>query len=268
MSRLVRLAQLLAIKYGLESRAAVPVNEDRIVAETKRDVRDAYRNYFSRSARDSMFQYAADLGEPMSVELVKKMDKLVVGLDKITPQKLMSGLNEVLSLMYQMKTDPERGVRNAIHDSAPAGTEAQRNTRQRLLSKYERSISMAFPALQKAAVRLQVIVPDMVQGGNVERQRADLSKQQLMDFVMNNPAFRTYGVNSLDVMEQFLSDPDLKHRLITLINAVNRGHLPLDAPAVIEFAQHIRKWLDSQQQTNQPELESEELPSPAEEGVE
>src|SRR5579863_7576186 len=116
MQKVVRLAQLLELKYGLQSKAA-NISEERIIAEVKRDVLDAYRNYFSRSARDSMFQYAADLGEDLSSELVYKMDKIVKDIDKLSPDKLMHGLNEVLAIMYRMKTDPARSVRKAIHDS-------------------------------------------------------------------------------------------------------------------------------------------------------
>lgn len=258
MQKVVRLAQLLELKYGLQSKAA-NISEDRIIAEVKRDVLDAFRNYFSRSARDSMFQYAADLGEDQCSELVYKMDKLVKDLDKMIPQKLMESLNDVIGLMYRMKKDPTRAVRNVIHDSVPGGTEAQRNTRQRLLTKYERSMSMAFPALQKAAIKLQVVVPDVaVHGGEVSRERSELSKQQLIDFIIATPAFKTYGIDSFDVMEEFLSDPDMRQRLITLINAVKRGHVPLDGPQVQEFARQVKQLHDQRKQTNLPQLEEPE----------
>lgn len=262
MNRIVRLAQLLDVKYGLQSRAAVvPVSQTRVEAEVKRDILDAYRNYFSRSARDSMFQYAADQGEDLSSELVYKMDKIVKDIDKLSPDKLMHALNEVLAIMYRMKTDPARSVRKAIHDSVPGATETQRNTRDRLLVKYERSISKAFPALQKAAVKLQVLVPDVaVHGGQVSRERGELSKQQLIDFVTATPAFKQYGVSSLDVMGEALDDPDIRQRLITLINAVKRGLVPIDGPQVMDFARQVKQRLDQMKQTNLPALEEPELP--------
>lgn len=260
-SRVVRLARLLELKYGLLSLAAP--DPERVLAEVKRDILDAYRNYFSRAAKDSMFQYAADLGQPQAVALTTKMDKLVKDLDK-TPAKLIKSLNELLAIMYQMKQDPDKSVRQAIHDSVPSSTEAQRNTRQRVLSKYERSISMAFPALQKAAVKLQQIIPDVaVHGGEIARERAELSKQQLINFVLATPAFRNAGLDSLEIVEQILTEPDLKHRLTTLVNAVNRGQHPLDAPAISDFANQVKARLAQRQENNQSFFNTNEpLPSP------
>lgn len=257
MSKVVRLAQLLELKHGLQSRAA-EISEDRIVKEVKQGVLDAYRNYFSRSARDSMFQYAADLREPKSSELVYKMDKLVKDIDELNPQKLIRALNEIVGLMHQMKTDPEKSVRTAIHNSVPSGTEAQRNTRQRLLTKYERSISMAFPALQKLAIKLQVLAPDVeINREDLSHQntRAELSKQQLINFVLATPAFKQHGVDDFAVMEEVLADPEMKQRLTTLINAVQRGRLPIDGLPVQEFALGIKKMLEQRKQTNLPQLE-------------
>lgn len=262
MHKLVRLAQLLDVKYGLQSRATtVPISQTRVEAEVRRDILDAYRNYFSRTARDSMFQYAADLGEASSSELVYKMDKIVKDIDKLSPDKLMHGLNEVLAIMYRMKTDPARSVRQTIHDSVPSATEAQRNTRERLLVKYERSISKAFPALQKAAIKLQVMVPTVpVHGGSISREHGELSKQQLLNFIIATPAFQQYGVTSFEVMEQVLDDPDIRQRLTTLINAVKRGLVPVDGSQVADFARQVKHRLEQAQYTNLPVLEESEIP--------
>jgi hypothetical protein len=259
--RLVRLGRIFELKYGMRSEAAIPLSEDRIVMEVKRDVLDAYRNYFSRSAKDSMFQFAADTGEPMSVELTYKMDKLVKDIDKMTPDKLIKILNDLIGIMYKMKTDPTKSVRQAIADALPAGTVSQRNARDRALVKFERSLYNAFPALQKAAVKLQVLVPDeAVHGGEIERQRGEITKQQLIDFVLSSSPFKSYGLTSLDIVEQFLSDSELKHKLTTLINAIKRGHAPVDGSEVHTLAKQIKKKLDERGKTNLPILERPELP--------
>lgn len=262
MNQVVRFARRLAIKYGLESRAAmVPVNEDRIIAEVKRDVLDAYRNYFSRSARDSMFQYAADLKEKQSIQLVYQMDLLVKDLDRLQSPELMAALKHILKLMHHMKADPTRSVRNAIYDSVSGNSEGQRNKRQRLLTKYERSLYMAFPALQKAAIKLRTVVPDETfRERKILRQPGELSKQQLINFVLSNPTFRIYGVDSLEIMEQLLSDPEMKGHLTTLIESVNRGHTPLDGSRVQNFARQVKKRLEQRQQNNLPYLDVPESP--------
>lgn len=261
--RIVRLAQLFELKYGFQSEAAiVPVSQERILAEAKRDVLDAYRNYFSRSAKDSMFQFAADTNEPMSVELTYKMDKLIKDIDNTTPEKLIKDINDLIGIMYNMKADPTKSVRQAIADALPAGTQSQRNARDRALTKYERSLYNAFSVLQKVALKLQILVPDQsVHSGDIERQRGELSKQQLLDFVLSAPPFQNYGLVSFDIIEQFLSDPELKHKLITVINAVKRRHIPLDGVQVYTLAQEIKKKLDEKHHTNLPELENPILPS-------
>lgn len=257
--KVVRLAQLLALKYGFQSEAAnAPVSEDRIVAEVKRDILDSYRNYFSRSAKNSMLQYAADKGDPLTVELTYKMDKLVRDIDTLPPVKLIKSLNELLAIMYQMKADPAKAARQTIRDSLRGHPE---RTIQHYLTTFEGFLSKAFSTLQKAAVKLQVVVPDVaVHGGGISRQRGELAIKDIMDFVKFTPAFQNYGLDSTDIMEQFLQDPELKARLTTLINSINRGHSPLDGPEVNRIAQEIKQKLDQKNQTNLPALEQPELP--------
>jgi hypothetical protein len=231
------------------------------MAEVKRDILDSYRNYFSRSAKNSMLQYAADKGDPQTVELTYKMDKLVRDIDTTSPVKLIKALNELLGIMYKMKADPAKAARQAIRDSLRGHPE---RTIQHYLTTFEGFLSKAFSTLQKAAVKLQVIVPDVaVHGGAISRQRGELAIKDIMDFVKFTPVFRNYGLDSTDVMEQFLQDPELKQRLTTLINSIDRGHAPLDGPEVSRIAQEIKQKLDQKNQKNQtnlPALEQPELP--------
>lgn len=257
--KVARLAQLLSLKYGFQSEAAiVPVSEDRLMAEVKRDVLDSYRNYFSRSAKNSMLQYAADKGDPLCVELTYKMDKLVRDIDTLSPVKLIKSLNDILGVAYQIKMDPEKKARQTIRDSLVGHSD---RTAQHYLSIFENFLARAFSTLQKAATKLQVVVPDVtVHGGTVSRQRAELTKQDLVNFVLFTPIFQSYGLNSLDVIEKFLEDPELKSKLTTVINAVKRGQAPADGSEVSGIAQEIKKKLDRQGQTNLPALEQPELP--------
>lgn len=258
--RIVRLAQLFELKYGFQSEAAqTPVSEDRIFAEAKRDVLEGYRQYFSRSAKDSLLQYAADKGDPAAIAVTYKIDKMVKDIDKATPEKLLAELNDILGLMYKMKGDPTKATRQTIRDSLVGHKE---NVIKHYLTKYERIMSAAFPLLQKIASRLQVLVPDVpVHGGNVSRQRADLTRKDLINFIMYSSPFKTYGLDSLDVMEKFLDDPELRQKITTLINSIKRGNIPEDGFQVHTLAQEIKKKLDEKGQTNLPALERPELPA-------
>src|SRR5271170_5271757 len=162
--KIARLAQLLSLKYGFQSEAAiVPVSQDRLVAEVKRDILDSYRNYFSRSAKNSMLQYAADKGDALCVELTYKMDKLVRDIDKMSPDKLIKALNDVLAVAYQIKNDPEKKARQTIRDSLRGHPE---RTVKHYLTTFEGFLARAFSTLQKAATKLQVVVPNVpVHGG-------------------------------------------------------------------------------------------------------
>lgn len=257
--KVARLAQLMALKYGFQSKAAIsPVSQDSIMAEVKRDLLDIYRNYFSRSAKNSMLQYAADKGDPMMVELTYKMDKLIRDIDTLSPLKLIKILNDLLGIMWTIKKDSSKLARQAIRDSLRGHPE---RTIQHFLTTFEGLLVRAFSTVQKAAVKLQVLVPDVaVHGGSVSRQRGELAIKDIMDFVKYTPTFHNYGLDSVDIMEQFLQDPDLKQKLTTLINAVKRGHTPLDGPEVVGIAREIKQKLDQKNQTNLPALEQPELP--------
>lgn len=257
--KIVRLAQLLELKYEFQSWAAiVPVSQDRLLTEVRRDILDVYRNYFSRSARDSMLQFAADTGEKKAVDLTYKIDILIKNIDKLSAEKLIASVNEVLGMLLDMKNDPEKTTRQAIRDKLRGHTD---RIIQQGLIKYERIMDRAFSALQKAARRLTVIVPDVaVQSGNISRQKGELTKNRLIYFVLATPPMRDYGIDSLDIVQKILEEPDMKDKLTTLYNAVHRGHIPLDGSEVLTFATEVRRRMEEKAQTNEPALESPELP--------
>src|SRR5690606_27912191 len=115
--RIFRLAELLEHKYSAFKQ---PDNWQHagkgILADIKRGLRDAYRLYFSRSARDSMFQYCADLGDEKCSKLVESMDNLIANIDKLTAEEVAKALNAsdpfgepgILAQIYAIKNDPEK----------------------------------------------------------------------------------------------------------------------------------------------------------------
>ena len=90
-------------------------------------------------------------------------------------------------------------------------------------------------------------------GGAVEPQRKDLSKEKLLMF-MKTPAAQLYGLDNIEVMTEVLSYPETKEKIVTLINAIDRGHLPADGPQVMAETRAIKSWLDAKK-TNLPALE-------------
>ncbi len=81
---------------------------------------------------------------------------------------------------------------------------------------------------------------------------------------MRTPAAQFYKLDNIDVMQKILQYPETREKLTTLINAIDRGHIPADGPEVMAEARAIKSWLDSKEQTNLPALEQmPEKPGPA-----
>lgn len=241
-SRISRLARFLEAKYQFRSITAAESYFviTPLLREVKSNILDVYRNYFSRSARDSMFQFAADAEDPLAIELTFKMDTLVKNIDNLSVQELAKSINVLLNIMLAMKGDANKSTRQAISDVLPGRTQSQRDARERALVKYERSLSYSFSALQKIVNKLQAEAPGVKPvEGDISRQRGELTKQQLLDFLLSSPLFANHNLSSLDIMEAITSDPDLKDKLTTLINTVKRGHDPKNAPYITNLVKEI-----------------------------
>ena len=62
-------------------------------------------------------------------------------------------------------------------------------------------------------------------------------------------------------MQRLLSFPEMRSKLTTLINAIDRGHIPVDGPEIMSEVQDLRKWL-SDKETNTGAFEQEKTPTP------
>jgi glutaredoxin-related protein len=69
-------------------------------------------------------------------------------------------------------------------------------------------------------------------------------------------AAQRYGLDSLDVMEKVLFYPDLKQKITTLVNAIDRGHLPVDGPEVMSATKEIMDFF-KQKETNSEQFDEE-----------
>lgn len=249
--RILRLAQLFEAKYQLKAQAAL--DEKTVLAEVRRElVQDAFTNYVSSHSKDPALQIVAGMGYGPVVNLVHAYQKLVAKIDQKTPKKLIDELNELLGLMYDINRDKFTEVFNFINDNVMIRNQAAKNERERLKQKFSKKMERLFSLTQKAAIKLQALVPDVaVHGGSVTPQRRPLTRDELRDFVMMAPPFQSYGLDSMDVMAKILEDHELKELVTTLINSVKRGHTPLDGSAVQQIAQKIKATLEQNQQTNE-----------------
>lgn len=254
----MRLAQLMEFKYNLKSEA-IAIEE--VIHNVKKDIINAYNLYVnSDTAKEPVLQILANAGEPFSRALITAMEKMVSNIDVLaaTPHLLFRHLNKILGAINSVKSDPENKLRESIHSSLRSSKESEKNYREHVKSKLEMILSRLSGILEKQGKILQKFLPKDVplEGGRVEPQRKELSKEKLLMF-MKTPAAHKFGLDDMDVMTRMLSYQDLRQKITTLINAVDRGHAPLDGPEVSAEAQEIKRLFDERQQTNLPVLEQQ-----------
>lgn len=255
--RLEKLGKLLEVKYNLKSEGA---SIQEVIDSIKKDILNAYNLYIHRDkAKEPVLEMLAQLGEPFSVKLLSQFNTLVSDIDNPSPSILFRRINSILGLIHEMKSDPDKTVRNHIHDLIRVTKESEKNQREHIKSKFETVVSRLSSILEKKARILKAFLPKDVplQGGAVEPQRKELSKDKLLMF-MKTPAAQSYGLDNMEVMTRLLSFPQLRQKLTTLINAIDRGHYPIDGPEVAAEAAEIKRLLDQMAATNEPFFEKSE----------
>jgi hypothetical protein len=255
--RVIRLAQLFEYKYGLKSEASTQEKFDQVKKELVR----AYRLYVdSKTAKEPVLQMLANIKEPFSKKLISSMENMVDKINTISASDLYFTVNNMLSHINHMKNDEDNATRNRIHNSIKVTKESERNYREHFKAKFEMIVSTLSSILEKQAKVLQTVA-DIKEphfyGGAVSPQRKELSKDKLLMF-MRSPAAQQYGLDSMEVMTQILAKPFLRSELTDLINAIDRGQIPINGPDVSVYAERVAKQLKEQQSTNQPFFEGQE----------
>lgn len=258
MDRLDRLANLLEHKYAA-IRKVTPLNviKDGLV--------NAYKLYVNKdTAKEPVIQMVADAGEPFSNKLLDDMHMLIANIDKLPAKELFHLVSQILGDIKAAKDDPAKTVRNFIHDAVRVRKESDRNYREHVKSKFEQALFRLSSLLEKSFQELQHFtrLEGPPEGTTVMPERKQLSKEKLLMF-MRTPAAQFYKLDNLDVMQKILQYPETKELLTTLVNAIDRGHVPADGPEVMAEARAIKSWLDAKEKTNLPALEQmPEKPAP------
>lgn len=262
MSVVKRLGQLFEKKYGIVAEAA---SNQQVLDQVRKDLLLTYNLYVNpATAKEPVLQMLANAGEPFSKTFISIFKEIIESLNQNSNTQLYTRLNNLMGMVHDAKQ--KEGVRKYIHDSIRATKESERNYRERLKSKFEMILHRVTSLLDKQLKALKQVLPRGLEveqeGGRLEPQRAELSKEKLLMF-MRTPAAQQYRLDDMDVMYQILSDPEMKNKLTTLVNAISRGHVPVDGPAVAAEAKAMRDWLNSRDQTNLPALENSPEKEPA-----
>jgi hypothetical protein len=255
--KITTLARRFELKYSLKSEATTRRD---LANEAKRELINAYDLYVNpETAKEPILQQLSNSGEPTSKIIIEGMETIVAGIKKkqLSAPALFHLVNNLLGIIHKAKTDPAKTVRNFIHDNTRVTKESEKNYREHLKSKFE---LIAFKRLSSildgVRIKLQTAtkLEGPAEGAPVDQQRKELSKDKLLMF-MNTPGAQTYHLDNMDVMYQILSDPEMKNKLTTLINAISGGHIPVDGPVVAAEAKSISDWLKAGKKTNVPALE-------------
>lgn len=258
--RIYRLAQLLEQKY-LISEAGDPVREDKILSAVTTELINNFKLYVdsqSPSNRNPVLGMMVNMGEPHVARIVDKINKLISQTgNELDAHEYMKYVTEILSLILLMQGE-KADVNNFILENFRTSRHADRNYRDQVMRKLWANISIIYSVYQKIARTLKVLVPDAnVPSDKVEPQRGEISRDKYIDF-MYGPAAQKYGLNNFGILTKVLEDPALKEKLTTLINSVDRGHVPLDGPEVAAATKEIMDLYNMKNKTNAPFFESNE----------
>lgn len=259
MSELKKLGQFFEGKYGFVSEASP------LVEQAKKDFLLTYKLYVNaETTKEPVLQMLANAGEPFSKGLISIFKSISESIGQSSNSALYTRINNLMGMIHDAKQ--KEGVRKFIHDSVRVTKESERNYREHLKSKFEMVIHRITSLLDKQLKMLQKALPRGLdpeqEGGVIEPQRKELSKEKLLIF-MRSPGAQQYRLDDMDVMYQLLSDPTMKGKLTTLVNAISRGHVPADGPAVAAEAKAMRDWIDQREKTNVPALENSPEKQPA-----
>lgn len=235
---LIRLAELLSIKYRLSS-FATPAKD--IVDDIYEQLKMVYKRYCTLESDISPIGFLAEHKEPFSVEIKQRMEEIVANIGKMNLEQLFTRINNLGNMISEMKKDPEKAYRNSIHDSIMITRKSDKDKRELLKNKFEGAIRVISSILYKQSIILKKIIlskETILSDKNLPIQRKELPGYK---FDRSNPInykLEEFGLTK-EVLPKILEDKELKGRVTTLINAIERGHYPKDAPILMEEAKDI-----------------------------
>lgn len=244
--RLFRLADLMDHKYHFRSEAQ---DRARILSDVASKVKDVYKNKIARTA-DEDLQALAKLGDPFGTHLLEDMTWLVQNVDGLIQEPDQDKLLLEFANIRKDIADNKQAARSLLHDSIQIRRRpADENRRSHRVRKLEGTlVAIENMAVEAGKMVMPFCSPEVVQltqqilSGTVEPKRRPLTPQNLIDF-LRKPIADQYGITSEDVLRKLLERPDLREKLTTVINAINRGHVPKDGPAVLAEAQRAARQL-------------------------
>jgi len=250
IGRLDRLASLFEAK--LQSLAVHPsfLTKESQLKDAAKKIEDCYKARVI-SKKYNTLRILEGFGDLFSKSLIEDMGSLVSSLDKLvkgTDKDRDLFLLEMANIKSDIINNRDR-VKQEIMDSWEINRESDRNRLKQMvytfleaLAYIERIFKEVTEIIEKYCSPAFVELTHKILSGKIEPVRKALNKDQILTFSRTFYA-KKYGIDSLDILERLLRSPAIREKLTTVINAVNRGKIPKDGPAILEEAQKIAEQI-------------------------
>jgi len=254
--RIDRLAQLLELKYHLKSAVAPSIQD--VMRGIKSEILTTYKVYIDPKTAAKSYNaipFFAQQGEVNCQQILEDMTDMVAKIDKLAaqPARLFRAVNEILGSISEL----DAIIKEGRESPERLDRQSQLNQYRHEVKKLEESLKRVSSMLVKQAKILQKFVPGQELAGSVVvPRRKPLSKDKLLMF-MKTPVAHSFGLDRMDMMTKLLEDHQLREKLTTVINAVDRGHLPVDGPEISATVADMVKTVE-RKMTNTPYFEAGE----------
>lgn len=150
-----------------------------------------------------------------------------------------SHVSSLIFALFPIKKKHDVKLRNDYYGKARTGLSRILSLCNSMLEEIAR-LEVADPLRFKANSNFTYTDPDQELPNRFKPQRTEISKYDILDFIRNHGD--EYGLQSTKDWElAFRNDPALKEKITTVINALNRGHAPLDGYEVKTQIEEILK---------------------------
>lgn len=246
--RLDRLASLFEMKLQALAIHPSQMTKEAVLKDVAEKIKDIYRSRIIVS-KDNILQFLANAGSLFAKNLINDMTYLAADVHKLIQQPFQDQLLLEMANCRRDILDNKEEMRQAVHHAVKVNRESDRNYREQLKSKLEQTLwRIERMLIEQGDIVKDFCTPEAAQlasdilSGQVSPKRRELNKEKLLMF-SRTPMAAKYGFDHLDILQKLLEDPEMKIKLTTLINAVDRGHFPKDGEAILQEAQQIARQM-------------------------
>ncbi len=258
IGRLDRLASLFEVKLQAIAIHSSQLTKEALLRDAAQKIKDVYHSYLiSRDESiklrlpskkfDSIFVWLAEQGDLFSKHLIEDMRYLVSRIDALITEPDQDDLLLLLATIRKDISDNRDPVRSALHDAFPVGMLRQRKEKltqfENVIARVERAIVEVSDVVKEFCTPETLLLTEDVLSGKARPPKiGDTLPRELEDF-LKTPDADKYGIKNKDILAKMLTMPGIRAKITGLINAIKRGHVPRNGPAVLKASTEAVKQL-------------------------